>query len=274
MSKSDAGSLVDRTPWGALESGAAATLTGVRNNGAMSLVRRQIRALAVLALLVGGVLGTGYAVYWFTVARSLLAGEHRHDFGVVELEDEKVELEHTFVLTNRGREALGIGDIKSSCGCTVAHPDRRHIGPGETVEIHATLELEREGHKRSLITVIFDGGQRDQLHLAAEVRMQRRLTLLPGKSRLDPTHPTQRQLTWVDYETNAAPPDPSFTIPQGFDVEFEGWRLTKRREVARGLPARWRGTVRIGPRSETSAGEIVIEMPAQQRVTWSVTSGT
>jgi uncharacterized protein DUF1573 len=58
--------------------------------------------------------------------------ETTHDFG--EIFDDAVQ-EHEFWFTNTGPDALIIGEIKSSCGCTVPELEKRIYQPGEKGKI-------------------------------------------------------------------------------------------------------------------------------------------
>lgn len=61
---------------------------------------------------------------------------------------------HTFVLTNAGAATLNIGDIRASCGCTVATVSRQQVEPGGTADLTAKLNLAgRRGQQMKSITV-------------------------------------------------------------------------------------------------------------------------
>lgn len=76
----------------------------------------------------------------------------QYDFGVVE---EGGVLTHSFVFTNTGTEPLEIVDIRTSCGCTAAHPDKKIYQPGEKGVIKAEFDTKgRVGRNSRTITVI------------------------------------------------------------------------------------------------------------------------
>jgi hypothetical protein len=58
------------------------------------------------------------------------------DFGTI-AQGKKVD--HIFVLKNNGDSLLTIGQVSTSCGCTVADVSSRSVAPGKSSEIHATF---------------------------------------------------------------------------------------------------------------------------------------
>ncbi len=206
-------------------------------------LRRQLRAALVLVLIVGGILGTAWGAYHMTVGRPHLAGERRHEFGHVTLVDGRAEFDHTFILTNTGSSTIEIGNIRTSCGCTVADPSTRSVGPGETIEIAATLTLKKEGRKKSRIFLEYGGSDVDVLHLEGWARQPNQLSLAPGPTRLIPGEVLARLLSFRDYETNDEPPPPSFETPPGVQAAFFGWKQVTRLRSRDGMPARWRGQI-------------------------------
>jgi hypothetical protein len=208
-------------------------------------IRRQLRAALVLLLIVGGILGSAWGAYRMTVGRPRLDGVRHHDFGLGTLVDGRAEFDHTFVLTNTGSSTIEIGNIRTSCGCTVAEPSTRSLGPGERIEIAATLTLKTEGRKRSRIFLEYDGSDVDVLHMEGWARHATRLSLAPGPTRLIPGAVLGRLLSYRDYDTNDKPPPPSFSAPPGIRVAFFGWKQVTRLRSRDGMPARWRGQFNV-----------------------------
>jgi hypothetical protein len=68
-----------------------------------------------------------------------------HDFGDI-VQGEKVS--HKFMVTNTGGDLLVIANVRASCGCTAALPDKRELSPGEStnikVEFNSTGRLARQ----------------------------------------------------------------------------------------------------------------------------------
>jgi len=55
-----------------------------------------------------------------------------HNFGDI-VQGEKVQ--HNFVITNTGGDKLIITNVRASCGCTAALPDKKELAPGESTNI-------------------------------------------------------------------------------------------------------------------------------------------
>jgi uncharacterized cupredoxin-like copper-binding protein len=55
-----------------------------------------------------------------------------HDFGEI-IQGEKVQ--HNFVVTNTGGDILKITNVRASCGCTAALPEKSELAPGESTNI-------------------------------------------------------------------------------------------------------------------------------------------
>ncbi len=233
-----------------------------------SVLRRQLRAALVLLLIVGGVLGSAWGTYRLTVGKPQLDGDRRHDFGMVQLIDRPVKLQHTFVLTNSSRRTIELANIGTSCGCTVAEPSTRTIGPGEVLEIDATLTLKRQGRKTSKIFLEYGGTQLDVLYLEGSARKQQRLSVAPGPRTLHQGVDVQRVIHFLDYDGNDEPPAPSVTTPDGVDAVFGGWDQVTRVRRADGLPARWRGRVTLRHTGGTLSAdaEVVVTVGADQTI--------
>jgi LEA14-like dessication related protein len=58
--------------------------------------------------------------------------DSNHDFGDI-VQGEKVQ--HNFVVTNTGGDKLVITNVRASCGCTAALPDKKELAPGESTNI-------------------------------------------------------------------------------------------------------------------------------------------
>ena len=81
----------------------------------------------------------------------IVCDEPEFDFGE-KRNDEKVE--HEFVIKNAGDGQLLINKVRTTCGCTVAQPEKKELQPGESTKIKATLTLaNRQGPQTKNITV-------------------------------------------------------------------------------------------------------------------------
>ncbi len=81
----------------------------------------------------------------------ILSPEPVYDFGEVDSEE---KVEHAFVIRNVGTDQLEIRNVRTSCGCTVAQPDKKSLAPGEETKVSATLSLKgRQGAQTKTITI-------------------------------------------------------------------------------------------------------------------------
>lgn len=60
-----------------------------------------------------------------------------HNFGEI-IQGQKVS--YNFIISNSGGDALKIENVKASCGCTVAKPDKTELAPGEGTNIKVTFD--------------------------------------------------------------------------------------------------------------------------------------
>lgn len=61
---------------------------------------------------------------------------------------------HSFVITNTGGDVLQILDVKASCGCTAASPDKKELKPRESTQIKVTFNSKgRKGPQTKTITI-------------------------------------------------------------------------------------------------------------------------
>ena len=76
----------------------------------------------------------------------------KYDWGSV---IEGTQVEHNFVLTNKGKSDLIIRKTKASCGCTVVQPAKTTLKPGESTDIKTTFNSNRRtGKQQKNITII------------------------------------------------------------------------------------------------------------------------
>jgi hypothetical protein len=237
---------------------------------------RQLRAAGGLLLLALVLTGAAYGVWWYVAARPFLAGDNRVDFGTVQFAGEPVTFKHTFVLTNRKGRPVEIRDIKTTCGCAVAEPSTKMLEPGESVEVASTLTLKRDGLKTARIFLIYDEGfERDTLRLRGAAQVKQRLTVAPGPAALGSGATIQRVIFYVDYDGNSLPPVPSITAPAEVRAEFTQWTQMARRRRAEGLPARWKGEIRLSPAGGALPDDavVVVNVGTDQTASLTLTSG-
>ncbi|MCX8064868.1 MAG: DUF1573 domain-containing protein [Candidatus Hydrogenedentes bacterium] len=91
------------------------------------------------------------------------AVEPVYDFGEVPNID---KVEHDFVIKNVGTGVLQISRVSTTCGCTVAQPEKKELQPGESTVVKATLNLTgRSGPISKSITVFSNDPDTPQLNL-------------------------------------------------------------------------------------------------------------
>ncbi len=76
----------------------------------------------------------------------------QHDFGIIK---EGVVVDHIFKFSNIGKKDLEIKDVRSSCGCTVAKPNKMVFKPGETGELKVSFDSKnRSGRTSRTVTLV------------------------------------------------------------------------------------------------------------------------
>ncbi len=76
----------------------------------------------------------------------------QHDFGIIK---EGVVVDHVFKFSNIGKKPLEIKDVRSSCGCTVAKPNKMIFAPGENGELKVSFDSKnRSGRTSRTITMV------------------------------------------------------------------------------------------------------------------------
>jgi uncharacterized cupredoxin-like copper-binding protein len=74
-----------------------------------------------------------------------------HDFGDINQGD---IVTYSFVISNSGGDVLLIKDVKASCGCTAAKPDKNELNPGESTNILVTFNSKgRKGPQSKTVNV-------------------------------------------------------------------------------------------------------------------------
>lgn len=94
---------------------------------------------------------TTFAAFAQVVGPKVSVQELEHNFGDVNQGD---VVSHSFVLSNNGGDLLSILDVKASCGCTAANPDKNSLKPGETTNIVVSFNSKgRKGAQTKTVTV-------------------------------------------------------------------------------------------------------------------------
>jgi len=94
--------------------------------------------------------------------------------------DNSLTINHTFLVKNSGTEVLNISRVKPACGCTVAKISSRTVGPGQTTEITATLNLKgRTGPQTKPMTVYSNDPRQPSYQLTLKGNAVTEVTVTP-----------------------------------------------------------------------------------------------
>ena len=89
-----------------------------------------------------------------------------YDFGQVV---EGTPVRHEFTVKNTGQAELIIGQVQSSCGCTVAQSDKKRLAPGEETQLPVTFDTSHErGHASRRIDVYTNDSATPDLALTVQ----------------------------------------------------------------------------------------------------------
>ena len=86
-----------------------------------------------------------------------------HDFGNINQGD---VVNHSFVIANNGGDILKVTDVRASCGCTAAKPEKNELKPGESTNINVSFNSKgRKGPQVKTITVTTNDPEQPSLKL-------------------------------------------------------------------------------------------------------------
>lgn len=239
--------------------------------------KRRFKPMQVISILLL-LLGLFFLAWWIlqlVMASPLqpVESEH-HDFGVVLIDAPKAVVEHTFVLVNTSDEPLRILKTVPSCGCTWAGPGEPFLEPGQRMELPVTLSV-KESHKLdSSIKVVLEDKSPLVLWLSARGRMRDSLRHTPrsisirrsGEGVLGIKQSNAR--LYVEGWDGNRPAEPVFDPPEGLDIEFQGWRLTKQGVHRLGTPDLYEGELLVKPTGTPPENvEVPVTMPDGQTTT-------
>ncbi len=87
-----------------------------------------------------------------------------HNFGDIKLGD---QVSHSFTISNSGGDILKILDVRASCGCTAAQPDKKELKPGESTQIKVIFNSKgRVGPQLKTVYVTSNDPERKEVHLS------------------------------------------------------------------------------------------------------------
>ena len=118
----------------------------------MSLMIRHPRRQRPLALIASVCAAAGLGIGGAEAAPCIAAPQTTFSFGWRDAEE---TVTNRFILLNTGDAPLLLTDIRISCGCTHAEPERRQLQPGERTTLEMRLALHGlQGAQRKSVTVI------------------------------------------------------------------------------------------------------------------------
>lgn len=86
-----------------------------------------------------------------------------HNFGDIMQGD---EVSHSFIISNSGGDILKITDVRASCGCTAAQPDKKELKPGESTNLKVTFNSKgRVGPQLKTVYVTSNDNERKEIQL-------------------------------------------------------------------------------------------------------------
>lgn len=202
----------------------------------------------VIVLLVIGVPALLFGVYKLTLGRSVLAGPVDHDFGVVALVAPEVTVEHVFRLVNRSRSTIELGEVRSSCGCTVPQVSTKSVAPGEELAITAVMTLTKSGLTTARITVEMQGRGVRHLNVRAIGKPLQHLRPARPSILIEPEVPETVMffLDLWDGEDPSKFPEPALAVTSdALRAELVSWGPYRDANAAQGHPAIWRGQITV-----------------------------
>lgn len=101
-----------------------------------------------------------------TPADVLELKETEHDFGKI---PQGKPVYYTFVIVNKGSEALKLDDVRATCGCTTPEWSKEPIAAGASASIKVGYNAAAEGHFDKFITITYNTSQTKQLKITGEV---------------------------------------------------------------------------------------------------------
>ena len=228
--------------------------------------RKRLLVLAAAVLLVGAC----GVIIALAVALEPLAGESRHDFGIVPISGDRAAVDYTFRLRNRTGRTLIVNDVRPSCGCTSVKTSARSVEPGGTLEVATTLALTRTGFQRAHVYLDLGEAGMQTLTVQAIGRLTQRLTATQKRLKLGSGRPATMVVLLEVHASNDPPPPPTITAPEGLRATFDTWHQVRRRNKRTATPARWVGRLTVeytGEPSLPDGAALVIRADSDQTLT-------
>jgi hypothetical protein len=107
-------------------------------------------------------------------------GELKHDFGVVA---RGAEVKHRVRIKNIYGQTVHISNVRTTCGCSAATPDRTTLAPGETAAVEIEMDTRRfMRRKDSNLIVTFDQPQYAEVTVPVTAYIRSDVVLSPGSA--------------------------------------------------------------------------------------------
>jgi len=140
------------------------------------------------------------------------------------VEGDNAEGEIKFV--NIGAEQLKINNIRTSCGCTAAKPDKKVYLPGDTVAIHYTLKTRGfKGIVKKSIRIDLEGSEAKNISFTIQANVITKMKLIPDYLNLGQL-PINPDTTITVY----------FEIQNDSDEPIKITKITQNREILKITP--------------------------------------
>jgi hypothetical protein len=184
---------------------------------------------------------------WFVIPAVFggpLSGNTRHDFGVVPIARPKTVFSHTFRLTNSTDHELQLIKAVPTCGCTTTDWPKEPVAVGEELVVPVHLTLRRSQLRTSTVRLEFATGEVEVLRIQGVGRFKQPLQIAPSTPTLysNSMHGTRAILS-LEWTSEEQPITPTFQTPDGLQIEFDDWILSKEADVHLGIPELW--TIRM-----------------------------
>lgn len=83
-------------------------------------------------------------------------------------------------IVNAGGDSLRIDKVQPSCGCTIADPDRKVLGPGDTANVEVSVDVAHAyGPQHKSLTITSNDAARPSMQVALQANLVTDLTAEP-----------------------------------------------------------------------------------------------
>jgi len=172
-----------------------------------------------------------------------LEGPSLTDLGVGWFDAEEPLVLHASIpLRNLSGQVVRIQDVKASCGCTVAKPDREQVQPGDTLRLDTAIRFASPGHRREKVWLLLENDAPIIIEVEGVAMRRSETTCLQSAVNLVGASAAQLDVLVLSTDLAAAPPPLEVVKPQGVEVKFGSWQLERRADFTAGALTRWRMT--------------------------------